>query len=237
MDIFVSAQSSPSSKATLVMNASKDIDTSLICSLTLDDCSILASPAAESVDMSSFHSARQRQERMNAARSSMEPNIHSPSLSVVWKQRRPSVFSSTPPTRPTMLPPLSPSLLLRPSTPPSQLRYPANMSDSLVTFNGHGRSIMAGEEAVPLSRAMPGPVWPSANQLKVAYTYGIRREDGTYTRLIRADELDSEDFERVPVSQGPEGMIVLPPLQQLRPEQQEGPEIMVSNDVNISSIS
>lgn len=90
---------------------------------------------------------------------------------------------------------------------------------------------MAGEDAVPLSRVAPDPVWPSANQLKVAYTYGIRREDGTYTRLIRADELDSYDFERVPVSQGPEGMIILPPLQQTRPEQRDGSELMVSYDV------
>lgn len=91
--------------------------------------------------------------------------------------------------------------------------------------------MMAGEDAVPMSRVTPGPVWPSANQLKVAHTYGIRRGDGTYTRLIRADELNTYDFDRVPVSQGPEGMIILPALKQPRPEQREGSEPMVSHEV------
>ena len=236
VDTLVSAQFFSSSKISLAKDVSKDTGASLTGSLTLDDCSILASSAVESVDMSSFRSARRRQERMNAARSSMEPNIHSSSLSEAWRQRRLSAFSSTPPTRSTALQPPSPSLQLRPSTTPSQIQYPTNMSDSLSPLNGPRRFIMAGEEAVPLSRVMPGPVWPTTNQLKVAYMYGIQREDGTYTRLIRADELDSYDFERVSVSQGPEGMIVLPPLQQPRPEQREGPEIMVSNEVSTRSI-
>jgi hypothetical protein len=226
----VLAQSSSGSKP-LVKDVSKGIDTTVTGLLTVDGCSILASPVAESSEMSSFRSVKQRQDRMNAARSGIEPNTQSLTLSGVWRQRRSSVTSSTPPTGPTMLPPPSPSLPLRPPISPSQLQFPSNMTGSLVAFNGQGHPIMAGEEAVPLSHVTPGPVWPSANQLKLAYTYGIRREDGSYTRLIRADELDSYDFERVPVSQGPEGMIVLPPLQRPRPEQREGPEIMVPNDV------
>jgi hypothetical protein len=108
------------------------------------------------------------------------------------------------------------------------------MSDAFLNPSRRSRSLMSGEDAVPLSRVSPGPVWPSANQLKVAYTYGIQREDGSYTQLIRADELDRYDFERVRVSQGPEGMIVLPPPEQPRPERREGPELMVPNDVNIT---
>ena len=233
MVMLVPVLSSSSSKPALAKDASKGIGARMACSLTLDACSNLASTASKVTDMSSFRSARQRQERINAARISLDPKIHSPSLSGVWRQRRPSMFS-TPPTRSTMLPPPPPSLPLRPP-PPSGNPYPANMPESMASFNGQGRSMIAGEDSVPVSRVLPGPVWPSANQLKVAYTYGIRREDGTYTRLIRADELNSYDFECVPVSQGPEGMIILPAPQQPRLEQRDGPEMMISNDVRFLS--
>jgi len=234
--MLVSAQPFQSSKPAPARDAIKDFDARVTCLLTLDCCSNLASVPAESAEMSSFRSARQRQERMNTARASMEAKIHPPSLSGVWRQRRSSMFSTPPARSPTMLPPLPPSLPLPPALP-SQNRYPANMSDSIIDFNELNRPMIAGEDSVPLSRVLPGPVWPSVNQLKVAYTYGIRRGDGTYTRLIRADELDSHDFERVPVSQGPEGMIILPPPQQPRPEQRDGLDMMISHDVNINSIS
>jgi hypothetical protein len=234
--MLASTQSSTSGKPGLAKDAPEGGDAAMNCSLTLDDCSILASAAAESADMS-FRSARRRQDRMNA-RSSIEANIHSSSVPGIWRPRRPS----------TLLHPLHHSLPIRstalpqPPTPhpqslrfaPPQHRHSANMSDSFANFPGQSHSIMAGEDAVPLSRVSPGPVWPSANQLKVAYTYGIRREDGTYTRLIRADELDSYDFERVPVTQSPEGMIVLPPPEQPRPERRDGPELMVPNDVSLT---
>lgn len=49
--------------------------------------------------------------------------------------------------------------------------------------------------------------------MMVAHTYGIRRENGTYTRLIPADEIADPINHGVHATQGPEGMIVLPQLQ------------------------
>lgn len=171
---------------------------------------------------------------MKAARISLESSIHSPPLSGTSRQRGPSVFT-TPPTQYTaMLPPPPPSLPIRPDLQ-SENRDSSNMPELAAKFNGHSRSLKSCESSVPLSRVLPGPAWPAVNQLQVAYAYGIRREDGTYTRLIRADESNSHDFERVPVSQGPEGMIILPAPHQPRPEQRDGPEMMVSKEVTFSS--
>lgn len=181
--------------------------------------------------MLSLRSARQRYERMNAARITIESSPHSPLVSRKWKKHHPSMFI-TPPTRSTMLPPSPSSLLAKPAHQ-AESSLSAKMPDSMVNFNDNGRCMAASEDLVPLSRVLPGPVWPSDNQLKLAYTYGIRREDGSYTRLIRADELITYDFKRIPVSQGPEGMIILPAPQLPRPEQRDGAEVMVSNDVNI----
>jgi hypothetical protein len=90
----------------------------------------------------------------------------------------------------------------------------------------HKRSLsnVAGDEIVLSSSVIPGPVWPSTAQLKAGYAYAIRRDDGTFTQLIRADELGSIDISKVPSSQGPEGLIVLPPLKLGRPEQRDGEE-------------
>ena len=94
-----------------------------------------------------------------------------------------------------------------------------------------GNSMM-GENHVPLSSVRPGPVWPSEAQLSMAYGYGIQRDDGTITRLIRADELD--EMHAVPRSQGPEGLIILPPPRQFSPSRRPGPEQMVPSNVNSS---
>jgi hypothetical protein len=79
----------------------------------------------------------------------------------------------------------------------------------------HQRSLsdMAGGDIAPIGTVVPGPVWPSPEQLKVAYGYGIRRDDGSYTRLYRADELGGLDVTKIAITQGPEGLITLPPLE------------------------
>jgi hypothetical protein len=94
-----------------------------------------------------------------------------------------------------------------------------------------GNSMM-GENHVPLSSVRPGPFWPSEAQLSMAYGYGIQRDDGTITRLIRADELD--EMHAVPRSQGPEGLIILPPPRQFSPTRCPGPEQMIPSNVNSS---
>ncbi|KAI9048488.1 hypothetical protein LZ554_007322 [Drepanopeziza brunnea f. sp. 'monogermtubi'] len=67
-------------------------------------------------------------------------------------------------------------------------------------------------DSVPLSTVSPGAAWPTTEQLNVAYGYGYRREDGSVTRLVPADELA---FANVLPRQGAEGLILLPvPAQQ-----------------------
>jgi hypothetical protein len=92
-------------------------------------------------------------------------------------------------------------------------------------------SYMTGENSVPLSAVVPGSAFPSNNQLDVAYAYGIQREDGSYTRLIRADEIS--DMNNVPRGQGPEGLIILPPPRQIDPALRTGPEPMVPSYVSL----
>lgn len=211
--------------------ASKVLNTTMTCALTLGDCSLLAPATAYSAERESFCSAKERGEITSAARARMASDIHS-STSGIWRQRRPSSLTLTPPTRPSTLPPPPSALPARPAAP-HQYRLPTSMANPRADHRRGSNPLLAGEDAVPLSLVSPGPVWPSTNQLKVAYTYGIQRDDGTYTQLIRADELDSYDFERVPISQAPEGMIVLPAPEQPRPERREGPELMVSKEVYI----
>ena len=99
----------------------------------------------------------------------------------------------------------------------------------------HGNSGMTGENAVPLSAVVPGSAYPTAGQLDVAYAYGIQREDGSYTRLIRADELTG--MHHVPRGQGPEGLIILPSPRQIDPTLRQGPEPMIPSHVSPSSFS
>lgn len=91
-------------------------------------------------------------------------------------------------------------------------------------------TFMTGENSVPLSAVVPGSAYPSSNQLDVAYAYGIQREDGSYTRLIRADEMS--EMTNVPRGQGPEGLIILPPPRQIDPALRTGPDPMVPSYVH-----
>jgi len=95
--------------------------------------------------------------------------------------------------------------------------------------NGHGTS--SPDSKIALSLIKPGPAWPTQAQLSVAYTYGIRRADGKYTMLIPADELADVDFDKVAINQGPEGMIILPPLGQVRPEKRTGEKSTFSSAI------
>ena len=91
-------------------------------------------------------------------------------------------------------------------------------------------SEMASGSSVPLSSVVPGSVYPTQEQLDVAYAYGIQREDGSYTRLIRADEM--AEMSNVPRGQGPEGLIILPAPRQIDPSLRTGPEPMISSSVS-----
>ncbi|OWP02736.1 hypothetical protein B2J93_153 [Marssonina coronariae] len=83
-------------------------------------------------------------------------------------------------------------------------------------------------DAVPVSTIVPGWVHPSKDQLDTAYAYAIPRGDGTYTRLVRADDLDLSD---IPPAQGPEGLIIVPSPRQVEPGRRLGGEPMVPNEV------
>jgi len=93
-----------------------------------------------------------------------------------------------------------------------------------------GNSVMNGDGSVPMSAVVPGTAFVSKQQLDVAYAYGIQREDGSYTRLIRADELS--DMNNIPRGQGPEGLIILPVPRQMDPNLRVGPEPMVPREVS-----
>ncbi|RKF61602.1 putative c-x8-c-x5-c-x3-h type zinc finger protein [Erysiphe neolycopersici] len=77
--------------------------------------------------------------------------------------------------------------------------------------------------SVPLSSVRPGDVRPSDAQLDVAYAYGIRRHDGSITRLIRADHINTPLMNpRLPRWQAEEGLIILPHPRQLSPDSRGG---------------
>ena len=185
--------------------ASKNLDIEMTAPLTsLGESSNTSSPfvSAPLEDMNSFQSAKDRNDRLNGVRAQFPP-LTTPTSP--WRRENQSASSTT--------------------TSPSQ-------RSQSTSSRQRSHSIMSAlEEPLPLSKVIPGPVWPTEDQLKVAYTYGIRRDDGTYTMLIRADQLSEYDFQRVPTTQGPQGMIVLPPPYQLRPEQREGQDEMVPTEV------
>lgn len=80
----------------------------------------------------------------------------------------------------------------------------------------------------PLTMVRPGPVYPLAEQINSAYAYGIRRGDGSYTRLLPADELPA--LNGIPRHQGPEGLIIVPELQHSSPKP-ENATPMIPNKV------
>lgn len=104
------------------------------------------------------------------------------------------------------------------------------MTDGYGTPRPRGSSVLIGENNVPLSTIVPGNAYPTETQLNLAYAYGIQREDGSYTRLIRADSL--ADYHNVPFGQGPEGLIILPSPRQVDPAHRHGPEIMIPSYVS-----
>ncbi len=123
------------------------------------------------------------------------------------------------------------------SYPPPQYQsgqYPLSQYDPNAPMMGHyippprNNSTMMGENSIPLSSVYPGAAWPTEDQLDVAYAYGVRREDGSITRLLRADELPNRN---IPQQQGPEGLIILPVPRQNSPSHRDGGEAMVSSEV------
>ncbi|KAH6713073.1 hypothetical protein BKA61DRAFT_483753 [Leptodontidium sp. MPI-SDFR-AT-0119] len=92
---------------------------------------------------------------------------------------------------------------------------------------GNRGPFMLGENSIPLSTVCPGAVWPTKDQLDTAYAYGIRREDGSFTRLLRADEFPAAG---IPPCQGPEGLMVLPAPMQHAPSPNT-PDRMVPTEV------
>lgn len=89
-----------------------------------------------------------------------------------------------------------------------------------------------GEGTVALSNVSPGPVWPSEHQLNTAYAYGVRNEDGSFTRLIRVDDINRFMGYNIPPRQGPEGLIIVPPTRVPSPNSRQGQEQYVPRMVS-----
>ena len=108
----------------------------------------------------------------------------------------------------------------------------------------HGQHIQHGPHGPPsqhsnyfpghvlLSSISPGPVYPSEPQLNTAFGYGIRLADGTYTRLVRADQLAGGYYNSIPTHQGPEGLIIVPEPRQPSPSRRTGQMPLVPKDVS-----
>ncbi|KAI9642894.1 hypothetical protein NHQ30_008628 [Ciborinia camelliae] len=87
----------------------------------------------------------------------------------------------------------------------------------------------AGPEGfTPITMVRPGSVYPTSDQINSAFAYGIRRADGSYTRLLPADELP--DLIGVPQHQGPEGLIILPEVHHGSPKP-DAPIPMIPNKI------
>ena len=67
-------------------------------------------------------------------------------------------------------------------------------------------------QALTETTVSAGHIWPSMSQVDAAHSYGVCREDGTFSRLIRADELPLavRNELSIPKRQGPEGLILVP---------------------------
>lgn len=88
------------------------------------------------------------------------------------------------------------------------------------------------ENDVPLHLVSPGPAWPTEHQLSIGHAYAIRNEDGSYTRLIRADDLDRFVGFAIPPRQTSEGLIILPPTRCPSPNSRRGKEQLVPRSVS-----
>lgn len=115
-----------------------------------------------------------------------------------------------------------------PSQNPTQNIGMNNMNMNNMNNNGNGNgngwrrpsvsdpAHLGPEGFTPLTMVRPGPVYPLPEQLSSAFAYGIRRADGSYTRLLPADELPA--LNGIPRHQGPEGLIIVPELQHGSPK-------------------
>lgn len=197
----------PSSEASPepIEDASKSMDVEMTAQLTSMD-GISTESLSQSEEMNPFQSHKEQVDRISGSRSSMPPPVPNSYNTGSWRREHAASIGAG-----------------------SDRHEPVPLEN--INNRGRSQSIMSVDGAVPLSSVKPGPVWPTENQLKVAYTYGIRRDDGSYTRLIPADELNEIGSERIQISQGPEGLIILPPPQQVRPEKRMGPEEMVPSSV------
>ncbi|KAH7350883.1 hypothetical protein BKA65DRAFT_476239 [Rhexocercosporidium sp. MPI-PUGE-AT-0058] len=208
----VLADGSHSSAATHTPEQKSDMDTEMTCPLTLKDDHSIRSGSSSPIQldtMSSFQSVRERniQANTNLSRQGRSHSLaQGPSSGTI---RRPEMASSLP----------SASFI-----PPGQYDPNAPTMSSPPSNRG---SFMLGENSIPLSTVCPGAVWPTNDQVDTAYAYGIRRDDGSFTRLLCADEFPTAG---VPPRQGPEGLIVLPAPMQRAPNPNL-PDRMVPTEV------
>lgn len=169
----------------------------MTCPLTLtvdrSTGSSLSSPS-QTDNMSSFQSSRERNERLqtNQVRAGRTNSIAQGSAPGTWRH-------------PEM-----------PSSIPNSSAYPSSQYDPNAPMMGYSPGNrgpqLVGENSVPRSTVCPGPVFAIPEQVQTAYSYGVRRPDGSYTRLLPADEFPMTG---IPPRQGPEGLIIVPtPMQQ-----------------------
>jgi len=103
------------------------------------------------------------------------------------------------------------------------------------TFNNRSRAssmMLLNEGGVPIGSVRPGPVWPNDAQLDVAYAYCIRNNDGSVTRLIRADDLQRFQGYEPTRQTNDYGMIVLPCPRSRSPNSRNGLESLVPRTVS-----
>ncbi|PBP18614.1 hypothetical protein BUE80_DR010632 [Diplocarpon rosae] len=110
---------------------------------------------------------------------------------------------------------------------PGSASYNPNAPMTGGPFSPRTGSFFQGD-AVPVSTVVPGWLQPTNDQLDTAYAYAMPRGDGTYTRLVRADNLGLSD---VPPAQGPEGLIIVPSPRLVEPSRRLGGEPMVPSEV------
>lgn len=208
------------------------MDTEMTCPLTSRDNRRSRSRSRSSPpipeDMA-FNSARERNERLNSnqpqtGRSNTFNSGHPPT----WRREQ-----NAAPTSQNF-----PSS----SYPPPQYQsgqYPPSQYDPHEPMMGpyvsppRNNPVMMGEDSIPLSSVYPGAAWPTEDQLDVAYAYGVRREDGSVTRLLRADEHRNPN---IPQHQGPEGLIILPVPRQQSPRRRGGSEAMIPSEVSSAGL-
>ena len=141
----------------------------MTCPLTLtvdrSTGSSLSSPS-QTDNMSSFQSSREQNERLqtNQVRAGRTNSIAQGSAPGTWRQ-------------PEM-----------PSSIPNSSAYPSSQYDPNAPMMGYSPGNrgpqLVGENSVPRSTVCPGPVFAIPEQVQTAYSYGVRRPDGSYTRLL-----------------------------------------------------